>query len=354
MRLVNRLLASVTIGCLLASGRWEIDPADLGDSTLPGQAAWQQATGAGAPRPDPQGSSPTDVARWIATLEPAEADALVKDFPGVVGNLDGVPPALRFAANRHQAAVGDPVLADRQLLSYDPRGRGMVSEVFGELSEADRIIVVIPGSDIDLGHYDGPNQLRPTAQAVYEEANHQRPGGVAVIAWAGYETPMGVGADAARSEYAQAGADRFLRLLEGLMPYVDAEFSLLCHSYGSIVCAKAAPWFTETAAEVSDIVVFGSPGMDVDRVEELDTSARVWAARSEADWIKWIPSIRVFGFGHSTDPTDPAFGARTVAVDDAQGHDGYLVAGTSSLSCLTGAAIGTETRTECVRVGFGS
>jgi len=354
MRLVNRLLASVTIGCLLASGRWEIDPADLGDTTLPGQAAWQQATGAGAPRPDPQSSSTTEVARWIATLEPAEADALVKDFPGVVGNLDGVPPALRFAANRDQANAQEAIPAGRQLLGYDPRGRGMVTEVFGALSKADRIIVVIPGSDVDLGHYEGPNKLRPMAQSVFSEANRQRPGSVAVIAWAGYETPVGVGAHAARSEYAQAGADRLLRLLEGLAPHVDAEFSMLCHSYGSIVCARAAPGLTEIGTEVSDIVVFGSPGMDVDTADQLDTSARVWAARAEADWIKWIPSIRVFGFGHRTDPTDPAFGARTVAVDDAQGHDGYLVAGTSSLSRLTGAAMGTETRTESVRVGFGS
>lgn len=80
--------------------------------------------------------------------------------------------------------------------------------------------------------------------------------------------------------------------------------------------------------------------MDVATVRDLGTSAQVWAVRSASDWIKWIPNVRVFGFGHGSDPADPAFGARVLTVDDAQGHDGYLVGGTSSLRLLTEAAIG--------------
>ncbi len=82
------------------------------------------------------------------------------------------------------------------------RGRGLVAEVFGELSGADRIVVVVPGSDVDLTHFD---QLRSMAQAVYDEAAARRPGRVAVIAWAGYVTPVGIGMSAARSELAEAG-----------------------------------------------------------------------------------------------------------------------------------------------------
>ena len=116
---------------------------------------------------------------------------------------------------------------------------------------------------------------------------------------------------------------------------------MLCHSYGSVVCAHAAPLLAQTGVQVSDIVNLASPGLDVSTVGELGTSARVWVAQAASDRIGWVPNVRVFGVGHGRDPLDPAFGARAVDVDDAQGHDGYLVAGTSSVRRLTAIAVGT-------------
>jgi len=291
MRLASRILAGVVLGCLLTAGRWDSGPDAFTASPL-------------------------------------------------AGNRDGLAPAMRFAANADVAGTRNPELAAGQLLTYDPRGRGQVAEVFGKLTEAERIVVVVPGSDVDLAHYSGPRQLRYMAQAVYAEAAAQQPGSVAVIAWAGYVTPVGIGMDAARSGLAEAGADRLLQLLSGLASHVEAEFSLMCHGYGSVVCAYAAPELAQTGVTLSDIVVFGSPGMDVSTVSALGTSARVWAARAAADWVGWVPHVRVFGVGHGTDPTEADFGARVLTVPDADAHDGYLVEGTSSLRRLTASALG--------------
>lgn len=56
----------------------------------------------------------------------------------------------------------------------------------------------------------------------------------------------------------------------------------------------------------ADIVAFGSPGMDVDTVAaDLESTAEVWAARAAADWIGWVPKVRVSG-----PDTDPIRGNR--------------------------------------------
>ena len=104
----------------------------------------------------------------------------------------------------------------------------------------------------------------------------------------------------------------------------EATVALLGHSYGSTVIGAAAP---RLPPQVTDIAVFGSPGMGVSDVTRLGTSARVWAGQSARDWIRWVPGVRLFGLGHGTKPADPAFGARVFATADVAGHDHYLSPG---------------------------
>lgn len=86
---------------------------------------------------------------------------------------------------------------------------------------------------------------------------------------------------------------------------------------------------------MTDLAVFGSPGMGVADVAALGTTARVWAGQSTRDWTRWIPGVRVFGLGHGTKPTDPHFGARLFATTDVIDHDHYLAPGTDSLAALS-------------------
>ena len=71
-----------------------------------------------------------------------------------------------------------------------------------------------------------------------------------------------------------------------------ARVGLLCHSYGTVVCGLAAPHLP-----VTDIAVFGSPGMDAGSARQLDTGARVWAGRASGDWIRYVPHIQLLGLG---------------------------------------------------------
>ncbi|MFF9910580.1 alpha/beta hydrolase [Streptomyces sp. NPDC013457] len=275
--------------------------------------------------PDPERTSPSDIAAFFRDMEPARQRELLRTHPSVVGNLDGVPPELRYEAN---ARTLGGRYAGQQVLAVDPRGRGQIALVSGDLTSAEHVAVVVPGSDIDAGN------LRPLTDMA-DALRRATDGRTAVIAWAGYTTPVGAGVDAATGYLAEAGAGRLTRLTDGLAAVGAPAPSLFCHSYGSVVCGLAAH-----GLKAKDLVVFGSPGMRAANVGALGTSARVWAAKDPSDWIDRVPNVSFAGLGHGEDPTDAAFGARRVPADDARGHDGYFAPGTQSLRTFAAIAQG--------------
>lgn len=300
--------------------------------------------------PDPVHADPVAVHGFLAAVGAAEQRELIARYPGVIGTLDGAPPALRYAANQQaMRQAGSPYRdQDGQFLLFDPRGDGRVAQVFGDLSTAERIAVVVPGVATradDFWTGLGSKRYRaPAVQAadLYQAAAQHRK--FAVVAWLGYDTPDGVAISAAREDLARAGAaalERFLAGLTAIRP--QATIALLGHSYGSTVIGLAAP---KLSRQVTDIAVFGSPGMGVRNTKQLGSAARVWAGQSSGDWIRWVPGVRLFGLGHGTKPVDPAFGARVFGTSDVADHDHYLSPGTDSLANLVSIAVsGTNQET---------
>ncbi|MFJ3977467.1 alpha/beta hydrolase [Streptomyces sp. NPDC090021] len=271
--------------------------------------------------------------------------------PAAVAFAEGAPPQSRYAANRDNLAEAVRMAehtdragrADRlrtmaaagtaQFLTFDGRGRGRAVEVFGDLESAERIAVLVPSSDTTLDTYE---RFRSGAVALQQrlQAGHLR---AAVVAWLGYDTPRTVSTTVltvGRADDAAAELEPFLDRLAS-MAAPGARLSLLCHSYGSVVCARTA-----TGPAVGDVVLFGSPGTGAGSVRELPTAARVWAGRGDADWIADVPHVRLGGLGFAADPVDPAFGARAFAAG-AGGHSDYLKPGTRSLDALAAIVLGT-------------
>ncbi|MFE5767821.1 alpha/beta hydrolase [Streptomyces sp. NPDC056485] len=344
MRRFGRTLATAALAVSVVGGTagWASgDSQQAVTGPPPGTAAWRAGSVSGRPLPDPAGTPPRDVARFFAGLDDSERRELVRDHPLVVGNLDGAPVPLRYEANRLAVlATGEARYASlaspgRQILAFDPRGRGQVVEVFGDLGRAAHVSVVVPGSDSDATTYDakrapytGPAGMARSLRAAAGED-------VAVVAWTGYTTPVGVGLDAASGRLAEAGAERLARFTAGLDAIGAPDPVLFCHSYGSVVGGLAAG-----RTDAGDIVVFGSPGMRADTAAGLHTRARVWAARGPSDWIGDVPNVRFAGIGHGADPASAAFGARKVPAADVHGHTGYLVPGTQSLAAFAAIARG--------------
>ncbi|MEV8445639.1 alpha/beta hydrolase [Streptomyces parvus] len=313
----------------------------------PGSAQWRADRVLGAELPDPERATPAEVAFFFAGLSSGERQLLLVRHPSVVGNLDGVPLELRYRANSLAlAAEDDPryrslAAPGRQILAFDPRGRGQVAEVFGDLRAARRVSVVVPGSDNDAGTFDRKVAAHGAPPGMARTLHTAAGPGTAVVAWVGYTTPVGVGIDAATGSLAEAGAGRLTRFTEGLTADGLPEPAVFCHSYGSVVCGLAARRLPAT-----DLVALGSPGMRADDAAGLRTKARVWAAKDPTDWIDNVPNVRFAGLGHGTDPTDPAFGARRVPANEARGHAGYFAPGTDSLRAFAAIARGTATREE--------
>jgi alpha/beta hydrolase family protein len=148
-----------------------------------------------------------------------------------------------------------------------------------------------------------------------------------VVAWLGYDTPLTLSLGAITDGPAVTAAEHLRSLVTALHGLNGAQISLLCHSYGSRVCAIAS---ASEGLPVSDLAAYGSHDMGVSTAAELDTDARVWAGRGTADWVRYLPG---------PDPVSPRFGARHFSAGDA-GHSDYLTPGSVSLRNLALIALG--------------
>lgn len=156
---------------------------------------------------------------------------------------DGHGDLKRAASLRAMAVPG------RQFLAFDGRDGGRSVEVVGELSTARRVAVLVPGAGIGLDAY---GRLRRGAVALQGELGD----GGAVVAWLGYRSPATVSPASLTEGRATEAAPGLRALVDGLSATLPgARVTLLCHSYGSVICARAA---SGTSADA--IVLYGSPG----------------------------------------------------------------------------------------------
>ncbi|MPZ26963.1 MAG: hypothetical protein GEV12_11230 [Micromonosporaceae bacterium] len=244
--------------------------------------------------------------------------------------------AVATAADEPQRAATLASLTGRQLLEFDARGNGRAVEVIGDLAGAERVAVVVPGSHTTLDTFDRNHGPGGGARALAAEVAAVDPGAeVAVVAWLGYDTPQGISPRSLTDGLAGAGADALKATVESIRRVNrHAPISLLCHSYGSVVCGTAA-----ADLPVAELALYGSPGVGVASAAALGTTARVWAGRGAADPIRFVPFVRVAGIGFGTDPVAPEFGARTFAAGTG-GHGDYHLPGSQALRSLALIALG--------------
>ncbi|MET7879068.1 alpha/beta hydrolase [Micromonospora profundi] len=263
--------------------------------------------------------------------EPVAAAGFVEAYP--------VTEAAMRAAGPPYA---DWVAGGRRFLLFDPRGDGRVVEVLGDLADADRIAVLVPGVGSTLADFDsglgGVAQRAPAAQAgqLYRQLQAIAPGArVAVLAWLGYDPPDGV-VTAAGTAGARRGADALVALLRQLAARRPAAtITVVGHSYGALVVSLAA---AGAPAQVTDVVSLGGVGAGVQHADDM-RGRRFWAAEAPTDWIRRVPPVRLPGLGFGRRPGDPAFGARALPVGGVTGHDGYLTPGSSTLAAVAAVVL---------------
>jgi hypothetical protein len=306
---------------------------------------------------------------------------LASTHPDLVARAPWAPLAMRTHANRVRvagwidahpelpevAALAEVLAPGRQLLAVD-LDAGTLVEVHGDLDHATDVVVWVPGVGTDLLDLDRLTAplRRLRAAVAAESAAGGRPGEVAVVAWLGYDAPDHLGAaalgDAAAA--ARTGAPALVRTVAGLRTAAPdgapRHVTVVGHSYGSLVVGRAAA----VGLSADDVVFVGSPGVGVADAAALPAGARVWAARTPDDPIRWaatgadtidhldslLPDFLLdAGDQYGSDPVEPGFGACTFHTSGASGHSGYLDASSASFANLARIAAGAHDAVTLVR-----
>ena len=281
------------------------------------------------------GADPGAVAEFFKDLDPAVAEALASEHPELVGNLDGAPIGLRYTANaeaikreiarlradgvddddsrlKKLLEFDDP---DRHFLLFDPEGDGRAAEVFGDLTTARHVAVVVPGMNNDLDNFTGGD-----AEKVQHQASQFDPDQVATIQWLGYDTPEG--ATALGTGAADPGAEALPQFVEGIRAQRSERlhWTVIGHSYGSLVTGMAE---SGQGLDVDETVLVGSPGVGVDHASDLG-DGNVWVGLADWDLVGYSG-----WFGPN--PHDKGFGATRFHTGDVSGHSSYFNEGSESL-----------------------
>ncbi|WP_307842784.1 alpha/beta hydrolase [Streptomyces sp. RK75] len=372
--------------------------------------------GAGDYLKPPKKGSPEENAAWWKKLSKEERDDYIALHPASVGAMDGLPAEARDEANRtvlaeakaqyslqksamppepekyvwedhgkNQAlvvsdkwkkwnakrehlegalrgmraiearfeATGREGLPSAYLLGFSAEGKGRAIIANGNPDTADHTAVYVPGTKSKLEAIGG--DIDRMAR-IWREADTMRPGqDVSTITWLGYDAPQSIVPEATQKGWAEDGAPKLNRYLEGLQTAQgggDASHTTVVgHSYGSTVVGQASKT-GDLAAD--DIIAVGSPGMLVPNAEDLDVGkGHVWSEAAGADQgIEGFDLVPAGGkvaglggwewkvdtrhgvpigaeYGQSV-PSDEAFGAKRMEVDTST-HSGYWEEGSQSL-----------------------
>jgi hypothetical protein len=193
----------------------------------------------------------------------------------------------------------------------------------GDVDRAARVGVTTGGvttNATDLPRMaDEATQLRQTTRNILRRGGDAHPESVATIAWVGYEPPVNLADVRVLGDgVARAAAPRLNSFLNGLAATTGnprQEITAFGHSYGSLVTSLAL----QQGSPVKNAVFFGSPGLEVGRVDDLrlapgghayyeqapgDPIALVQLAPSVLDAIPIIgPELKwLFGSGEHRQP----------------------------------------------------
>ncbi|WP_343924377.1 alpha/beta hydrolase [Rhodoglobus aureus] len=321
-----------------------------------------------------------EVALWWGDLDSDRQSALEIASPQLVGNLEGVPYAIRDMSNRTMlsqtiselttlmdsdagravqldafqqlnmlssisgALVYDSAEPQRTLVTLDVAGQGRAAIVLGDLNKADYVSFLVPGMFFTIQGQmsywvDAANELQSQQQLwldYFESGSvFVQNKSVATVAWIGYDTPnlTNVGA----IDNADQGRDTLAGAILGLQAGRGADqpyISVVAHSYGTTAAMMA---LSEYSFNIDALALVGSPGSPAESVADLNVrDGNVFVG--EAAWDP-IPNSSYFG----PDPGAESFGAKSLGVSGdfdvimkkpltaSVGHNEYFTPGSEAM-----------------------
>jgi hypothetical protein len=307
--------------------------------------------------------SPDHVAKWWTGLGPEAQGAFEVAVPGVLGNLAGLPYAVRGRCNlevykaarsrpgaltpqqrKVLTALGD-VLADpsASLVCFNlDASVPMVAVGYGDLDTSDTVTWAAPGMDSDAG--DATGSWSRAAKNLYNEQRRLDPGrSHGVVGWLGYDTPDLVTVN--NPAAAQDGSWRFAAELDGTHASRAAKpayVSVVAHSYGTTMAADA---LTHTKHTIDSFTMLGSAGMDTQVVKSLsdlhvrqaDGSAAIYTTVAQQDLLAPFGSVAGRRAEPNPEVAGPGWtmgGAQSFSSEGAVLPDGKVLKQTKGHSAL--------------------
>lgn len=367
-------------GLTVDAKTWADAAADMG--------AVREASDAFMKREIPLDKSPAERKEWWDKLSDEQREEYLASYPDVLGNLDGIPALVRDEANREnlnlliakfegekgeaaEARLGglkeirhqleeyankrleNPKSPPMFLLSIGDEGTGRAAVAFGNPDTSKNVAAYVPG----LGTALDEDFARNDVKRAYDTARLSRendPSSAAIV-WLGYDPPQLMGPDAETllsntevmsPERAENGAPAYNSFMSGLAAtndHEDPHLTAIGHSYGSRLVGAA----TQEPGGIpgaDDIVLLGSPGVGVDKAEDLGVGKdHVYVGAADNDPVTMLPSkkeavagtVGFFGGGpfgaylfgeiadqggddiwFGKDPASEAFGANRMMADD--------------------------------------
>ncbi|MFG3474319.1 alpha/beta hydrolase [Streptomyces sp. NPDC047980] len=375
-----------TLDKLKAAPGLTVDAKTWADAAADMEAV-REAAGDQIKREIPLDKSPADRKKWWDGLTEVQREEYLASYPDVIGNLDGIPALTRDEANRENLELliakfsgedGEAAkarlgglkeiqnqlelnaaarLTDRKeppmyLLGIADEGTGRAIVAYGNPDTSRNVSAYVPGLGTALDDDFARNDLKRAHDTAVGARKHDVSS--ASIVWLGYDPPQlgGVDAETLLSNTDVMSADRaergapaynsFMRGLGATNDHGDPHLTAIGHSYGSRLVGAA----TQEGGGIpgaDDIVLLGSPGVGVDKAEDLGVGKNhVFVGAAENDPVSKLPSKQeataggVFMGGgpllsylaadiadqgdddiwFGKDPASEAFGANRFKVDD--------------------------------------
>ncbi|MFG2896434.1 alpha/beta hydrolase [Streptomyces zaomyceticus] len=271
----------------------------------------------------PEDKSPAERKKWWDGLTDEQRQEYLEIAPDLVGGLDGIPAAARDEANRTylpllieelarrddgdsatklnalrmiQDKLNNPSDPPMYLLGIGDEGNGRAIVSYGNPDTSRNVSAYVPGFRTKLND-EFVDDTMTRAQDTALGARSVDPSSASII-WLGYDAPQL--ADVATTGDAERGGQAYNQFMSGLATTnenKDPHMTAIGHSYGSLTVGSAASQ-SGGIPGVDDIILVGSPGVGVDKAEDLGVGRdHVFVGSADNDLVTKMPSNQQTGAG---------------------------------------------------------
>ncbi|MFC0843386.1 alpha/beta hydrolase [Streptomyces noboritoensis] len=283
----------------------------------------------------PTGGTPADHHDWWTHLSASQRDEYLAACPDILGNLDGIPAAVRDEANRDNLhlligrlsgednaaarakldglrsidtqlrAAPEPGVPPMYLLGIGEEGNGRAIVSYGNPDTAKNVSAYVPGLGTTLDKHFAESDVKRARETALGARLADPDNPTASIVWLGYDAPqfeaekfldlnkLAENFAVMGDHDAKVGASAYNQFMAGISTTHetgDPHVTAIGHSYGSLTVGLAAQQHGGIPG-ADDIILVGSPGTEAKTADALGVGRdHVYVGAAKNDIVTQLPS----------------------------------------------------------------